>query len=123
MKAIALEEKCMGVASEWSGELKTLNSKLEVKQEDCEKLNEKFKLGVGNECCKDMWSQGCAFTAVRGGQDVTSSVCRQYKAPLQGPNQACHYGNALYDPKKDRHTGREVVQNKANANHVICTKW
>jgi hypothetical protein len=123
MKAIGLEEKCMKVGAQWQSDLVRVNAKRNATEAQCEAINNKYKLGIGHPCCKDIWAQGCAFTSVRGSGGVAQSLCRQFKPVLQGASQSCHYAKAVWHVGNKSMTGDEVIQNSAESNFVHCTKW
>lgn len=123
MRAIKLEEQCLHVAAQYESDVRRANENSSATEADCVELNKRYRLGVRNKCCTGIWSAGCAFTAVKGSRSASSSVCRQFRPPAKGPNVACHYSYARYDPSEGAFTGDETVQNRASTNFQQCTKW
>jgi len=131
LDALPLDEECLKVATLWSADLEELNSAGYADEMHCQELNKRYNLGNHHKCCSGSWSQGCAFTPVRGEGALENVICRQYKPPLQGASEECHYALAYYSDFEglesvhatDNLHGTETAQNEEYTDYEQCTKW
>jgi len=121
IRAIKQEETCHKLSFAWEKDVRRINREQRATSKDCAEINDRYSLGIMNQCCVDIWMQGCAFTLVRGGGNANSSACLQTPPPFQNSNTACHYASARFED--GTYVGKETVQNLEQTNFLRCTKW